>query len=272
MIDFTKTWLSLLHSALYFGYEVSPRGMLTRELPQHTIAVNMRKPVLKVPARKLNYKFMAAEAYWIVSGDNKVKTIAPYNPNIAKFSDDGVKFFGAYGPKILAQLHYVVDKLLEDRDSRQAGLTIWRENPPVTKDVPCTVAMFFNIRQSHYDELELNAHVFMRSSDIWLGVPYDVFNFCMVAYLVCGYLNTFGPQNFVVKPGTLHLTAASSHIYESNWEAAKAIINSVWDDEGQQEAPATLWQSPKVLLRALKDLRETSPGSSLRWWEAADAS
>ena len=144
MQEFSHVWLDLLQDVLENGNYVAPRGKMTREIPQRTIVVNMRKPVLRVPDRKLSFKFMVAEAFWILSGDDRVETIAPYNANIANFSDDGERFFGAYGPKIITQLPHVVGKLRVDKDSRQAGLTIWRENPPQTKDVPCTVAIFFN--------------------------------------------------------------------------------------------------------------------------------
>lgn len=257
MYDFSHAWIEALHDILTHGQEVSPRGKLTREILQRTLQVDMRKPVLAVPDRSLSYRFMAAEAYWILSGDNRVETIAPYNKNISQFSDDGETFFGAYGPKIAAQLDYVIAKLLEDRDTRQAGLTIWRENPPATKDVPCTVAVFFNIRSG-----QLNAHVFMRSSDVWLGVPYDVFNFSMLAHLVCAHLNKHGLQ---VSPGRLFLTAASSHLYAINWDDAKLCV--MGGALEQNETPRLLFEDPDRLMSWLKALRDTRPGDDLRWWE-----
>lgn len=257
MKDFSRTWIEALNDILANGHEVSPRGKLTREIPQRTLQVSMRKPVLTVPDRSLSYKFMAAEAYWILSGDDRVETIAPYNSRIAEFSDNGETFFGAYGPKIVGQLGYVVDKLVEDQDTRQAGLTIWRENPPATKDVPCTVAAFFNIRSG-----QLNAHVFMRSSDVWLGVPYDVFNFSMLAHYICAFLNKKG---LPVSPGQLFLTAASSHLYAINWDDAKLCV--MGDVLEQHETPRILFEDPGEMVDWLRDLRETRPGDDLRWWE-----
>ena len=193
---FPHVWLQTLDDLVNHGHVVSPRGQETRELPQRTIVVDMNRPVLNIPERNLGYKFMAAEAYWILTGDYRVETIAPYSKAISQFSDDGVTFFGAYGPKITHQFQYVLNKLVEDPDTRQAGLTIWRENPPQTKDVPCTVAIFFSIRRG-----ELNCHVFMRSSDAWLGVPYDVFNFSMLSHAVCGCLNASKLKDFALTPG-----------------------------------------------------------------------
>jgi thymidylate synthase len=259
--DLPYVWLEAINDILTNGDEVAPRGQLTRELLQRTMVVDMRRPVLTVPQRKLSYQFMAAEAYWILTGDNRVSTIAPYNKHISQFSDDGETFFGAYGPKIMSQLQYVVSKLLLDLDTRQAGLTIWRECPPATKDVPCTVAVFFNIRNN-----KLNCHTFMRSSDVWLGVPYDVFNFSMLSHMVCcllnGDLNADGP----ITPGDLHLTAASSHLYERNFEAARECLTAEVLD--QQLTPEALFTDSEKFSKWLKDLRDTKPGTTfLRWWE-----
>lgn len=260
-MDFSKTWLDAINDILVNGDPASPRGKMTREILQRTMVVDMRRPVLRVPDRNLSYRFMAAEAYWILSGDDRVETIAPYNSRIKDFSDDGERFFGAYGPKIASQLPYVIKKLLTDVDSRQAGLTIWRECPPNTKDVPCTVAVFFSVRSS-----KLNAHVFMRSSDIWLGVPYDVFNFSMLSHLVCGLLNEQLSLVNAISPGSLFLTAASSHLYEINWGDAKLCLTSSHFD--QPETNKLLWNDKWFLMTELKALRDSRPGDPCRWWEA----
>lgn len=247
------------------GREVSPRGKLTREIPQHTVEVDMRRPVLTVPGRKLSYRFMAAEAFWILSGSNTVAGIAPWNKHIAEFSDDGETFFGAYGPKVIGQLDYVVRKLIEDKDTRQAGLTIWRENPPQTKDVPCTVAIFANIRDN-----KLNVHVFMRSSDVWLGLPYDVFNFSMIGHLICCRLNAHESTSVQIEPGTLYLTAASSHMYQPQWVDALSIIDNEYRHAYMSDTPPTrmrMYQDERQLMQDLQVLRESSPGDGIRWWE-----
>lgn len=247
-------WLDLLNDILTHGDHVAPRKLRTRELAQRTLSFDMRYPVVAVASRKLNYRFMAAEARWILTGDDRVATIAPYNSRIAEFSDDGKTFFGAYGPKVVAQLPYVVSKLRADPSTRQAGMTLWRENPPPTKDTPCTVAIFFALRHGR-----LRCHVFMRSSDAWLGVPYDVFNFSMLAYLVCGLLADG------TMPGELHLTAASSHLYEQDWDRARACLG--WGQNQVPAAPEELWMDPRALVERLCLLQDASPGHPARWWQ-----
>jgi thymidylate synthase len=263
-MDFSLTWSETLHNILTTGNPVAPRGKITREIPQYTIEVDMRKPVLRVPERSLSYNFMAAEAFWILSGDDRVETIAPYNGRIVEFSDDGKRFFGAYGPKIVAQLPYVVNKLRLDRDTRQAGLNIWRESPPSSKDIPCTVSIFFSTRQA-----KLNCHVFMRSSDVWLGMPYDVFNFSMLSHLVCGLLNSPDDLNCRVEPGQLYLTAASSHLYETNWDDARKCLGGTILP--CRETPESLWLDPQNLMDTLKAIRISRRGDSVRWWDTQEA-
>lgn len=254
----TTAWHDALADILCNGNHSAPRGIPTLEIPQRTMVIDMLRPVVMTPSRQLNYRFMAAEAFWILTGDDRVESIAKYNGHIAQFSDDGEKFFGAYGPRVVEQLDYVVKKLREDPNTRQAGMTLWRQNPPKTKDVPCTIALFFFIRGNR-----LNAHVFMRSSDAWLGIPYDVFSFCMLAYRVCGILES-GVVNLYV-PGNLYLTAASSHLYETNFEMARSCLRDKIID--QPIAPDNLWGREQPLISYLEKLRETRPGDPMRWWE-----
>lgn len=259
----THAWLLLIHDVLTLGEEVAPRGKLTKEILQHTIELDMSHPVVCVPDRKLSYQFMMAEAYWILTGDDSLAGIGPFNKHIHEYSDDGVKFFGAYGPKVVDQLPYVVEKLLQDISTRQAVINIWREKPPATKDVPCTVAMSFMARGGW-----LNCHVFMRSNDVWLGTPYDVFSFSMVAHLVCARFNESQGNPRGLRPGRLFVTAASSHMYEPNWgQADKLYHNTVGIDGLSAPVPDLMWQDSTHLVLELERLRSSSPGDDDRWWE-----
>ena len=267
----TVAWLHILqHLVAQRHNAVAPRGQRTVELLHNSVAYPIARPVVVAPTRKLSYKFMAAEAMWILAGDDRVETIAPYNPNIAQFSDDGVTFAGAYGPRIEEQISYVVRKLLDDRDTRQAVLTIWRPNPAASRDIPCTVSMTFNIRAGR-----LNAHVFMRSSDAWLGVPYDFFNFAMVAARVA-WLYNFNLMNEeprnpdVIEPGLVYWTAASSHLYERDLEDARHVLKTTpsvgADDVDPLPAELVTWRDGwKRLWQSLEICRDRPAGETPAW-------
>lgn len=266
MATMNEMWKNQVNLIFNEGQEIFSRDQYALEVEHSTMRVNMRYPVLGYAKRKLSYKYAAAEAYWILSGDNKVENLVPWNKNMLAFSDDGITYFGAYGPKIVSQLDYVVNKLVEDKWSRQAGLTIWRENPPKTKDVPCTVAIFFAIRDN-----KLNVNVFMRSSDLWLGVPYDVFTFSMLGYYTLAKLREANPEYSKITIGELRITAASSHLYGPHFTSAKDAIEEdpKWNDV---PPPKEITEgSSQGILEYLKKLRDTKPGDPLRWWESSES-
>lgn len=263
-MSMNSTWRYLVQDILVNGKIYAPRKKVIKELSHSTIAIDMSYPVLTDPVRKLSYQGMAAEAHWICTGDDRLAGIEPWLPRMKEFSDDGIRLSGAYGPKIMAQLDYVLQKLRADDQTRQATLTLWQPNPLQSKDYPCTIAMDFKLRDNR-----LNMHVFMRSSDAWLGVPYDVFSFSMVAHLVCCRLNG-GVSVNPVKPGVLYLTAASSHLYEENWLRALECCSPAHKirEDSQYLVPEILYQEEHRLLYRLRELRSTKPGDRLRWWES----
>ena len=117
-----------------------PRGLKITEKLNNSWIIDMDDPIITLPERKLSYSFMFGEAAWMLEGRNDVESVSKYVDGVKRFSDDGVTFFGAYGPKIVTQTSYVVDTLIKDNDSRQGVLNIWRENPRSSKDIPCTLS------------------------------------------------------------------------------------------------------------------------------------
>lgn len=210
MSNVNQQFLNTVRKLLQDGQDVTCRGLRTKELMGHQTKIDMSRPILTIPERNLGYKFLVAEAAWIMSGDNRVATIEPYSPHIKKFSDDGERYFGSYGPKIVDQLSYIVDTLAKDNYSRQAYMNIWREQPRPTKDIPCTIGLQWLIRDG-----KLHCFDTMRSSDIWLGWPYDIFNMSMISIGICVMLRTL--HNIDVELGDLTLTATSQHLYEINF-------------------------------------------------------
>jgi len=204
-----------------------PRDLKIKEKLNHTWSIDMDDPIITLPERKLSYPFMFGEATWMLQGKNDVESVSKYVGGIKRFSDDGVTFFGAYGPKIITQWSYVVKTLITDKDSRQAVISIWRENPRSSKDIPCTLTLQFFLREAS-DELWLHTIANMRSNDAWLGVPYDTFNFSAISFFIALHLNKLGLK---CKLGELTIQAGSRHIYESDFKKLDNIFTSNYDDK-----------------------------------------
>lgn len=210
-----EAWTELLHQLFYTPeHRPEPRGLKTNEILGVTLRVDdLRNNLLYHPVRNLNYKFAVAEWLWISYGRDDVATLARYNSQITRFSDDGVTFAGAYGPRLKTQWQYLVDAISKDYFSRQAVATIWTPSPKGSKDVPCTVALQLIARDN-----KLNGIVTMRSSDIWLGLPYDFFTFSQLVNSLAGVLG--------LKTGFLQFNLGSSHLYESDFSKAKELLEN----------------------------------------------
>lgn len=219
--DNVAAYLRLISIVMRMGEPVSPRGKPTIEMPAPTdCTINARFPLIDPPGRKLSHGFAFAEALWILEGRNDVEPLAKYAPSMREFSNDGVTLDGAYGPRIKEQIEYVVRTLHENPDTRQAGLTIWTPNPRKSKDIPCTVSLWFYIRGG-----KLKTVAFMRSSDLWLGLPYDLFSFSCVAHSVCGRYNHRLPVTAdPIYPGQTCIIAGSSHIYSTDIEKVTSML------------------------------------------------
>lgn len=213
-----EVWKNKLGECLaHPDFVVKPRGMEVRERVGGQYKVPM-PAYIDLVDRNVNLAFMFAEAAWIVSGSNRLEDVEPYMFVYKNFSDDGIFLRGAYGPKVIDQLAYVADCLIDDRDSRQSVLNIWRERPGPSKDIPCTLSMQFLIRNN-----TLYSVVTMRSHDIVLGFTYDVFTFSMVAKAVQLLLKERGLD---VDLGILTVTAGSLHLYERHYDKAADWLNS----------------------------------------------
>lgn len=203
----------LLQGLLHEGRTTAPHGRPTLELLGVTLHLGASwQNILVHPVRNLNYRFMVAEWLWVALGQNRLADLTRYNSRMAAFSDDGLTLAGAYGPRLAPQLPYV-HRALADPDSRQAVAIIWTPSPPASKDLPCTVALQFILRRG-----QLNLIVTMRSSDAWLGVPYDFFTFSMLQNSLAGTLG--------VERGFIQLNLGSSHLYKKDAERAAGLAHT----------------------------------------------
>lgn len=247
----TEVWKRQLKE-LYSQHELIIREQPVRELVASQTITSLHSPFVDDPVRNVSDAFRYAEAYWILSGDNKADTIAPYAPSIRRFSDNGIYFQGAYGPKVTEQLNYVVETLYEDTASRQAVISIWRESPRQSKDIPCTLSLQFLIRDNI-----INCVATMRSSDIWLGWVYDVFNFsCITEWVRLKYENESDLPHGTISRGKLYLNMGSSHLYCRNAVAAANVLRNTVKPTTIRTLP--LFFSTDELMQWLKSQRDLS--------------
>ncbi|MEO6082996.1 MAG: thymidylate synthase [Umezawaea sp.] len=200
------------------GVTVSPRGMATTEvLGAHLCLTDPRRRLVDLPpARVINPAFAVAEALWILSGSDD-PWIFQYNRALTRYTDDG-RLQGAYGPRMrrwhgrVDQLDQVRQLLARDPDSRQGVIQLFDPDRDTRghRDVPCTLGYRFFVRNGR-----LQMHTTMRSQDVWLGFPYDVFVATLLQELLAGWLG--------VEVGEYHHFVDSLHLYDAHTPSAASL-------------------------------------------------
>jgi len=224
--NFTSCYLDLARQVYNNpDYESAPRGLAIRE--NLTCKFSITNPLDRLPyisARKFSATYVVAELLWYLSGSNLTEWIANYSSFWRNISDDGKTANSAYGARIFkphpriaagsfSQWDYVKNELKMDPDSRRAVVHIrspW-DSVEAKLDVPCTLSLQFFIRD---DKLHLVAH--MRSSDLILGIAYDIPAFTMLQELMAFELG--------LELGTYTHVSNSLHIYERHYEMVEAML------------------------------------------------
>ena len=218
-----SAFLECANYILKQGRKVSPRGMMTFEIPTSIVEItNPQNCVITLKERKHPYSFMCMELIWILSGD-KEPWIIQYLPRLNDYTNviDGRKILaGAYGPRLLStfdvnQFEYIIHTLRIQEDTRQAIMTI--SNPTIDskgyKDFPCTQSFQFLIRDG-----KLDLTVVMRSNDLYLGSCTDWFNFCTIQCIIASILK--------IPVGVYRHVTGSLHIYERDIPKIETILSN----------------------------------------------
>ncbi len=255
-----QAWTEAIFYTISAGYSQSPRGIRTLELANQHTKIEMRYPIVSILNRKLGYKFMPAEAWWVLSGGAMLEDIAPYAPELRRFTNDNWTLDGAYGPKVLNQMRYVVDTLSNDQNSRQAVMSLWSPNPRFSFDIPCTLSLQFLLRNNGI----LHTIASMRSSDLITGWPYDVFTFTMISAVVA--MQIAKRLKVRIDLGYLYINAGSQHIYEKDLPIARECIGLGATILGYTPFEHTKYDNPDHLINVLgylKDIPKDQSGPDL---------
>ena len=196
------------------GFEDSSRdGVVVGEFLDAVMVVeDPTRNIVTSKIRNMPMRYAVGELAWYLSGSNKVKDIAQYAKKWAEISDDGETNNSAYGYRIFYkfgfdQWEFVKELIKRDPNTRQAVIHIKDASIAPTKDTPCTVYLQFFLRDN-----KLNLSVHMRSNDIWMGVPYDMFSFC--------FLQVKMAMELGVEVGTYTHYAGSLHMYKRDYDVA----------------------------------------------------
>lgn len=227
-------FLSILADMFAHGEVIPSRNGTTLELPMQQFTIEEPSGVT-LAARRGLLPAQIAETMWVLAGRNDIDWLSHYLPRAKEFSDDGVVWRGAYGPRIRAfgegdypgidQLAHVVQLLKRDPMTRRAVMSIY--DPVIDsqdgKDIPCNNWLHFLYRGG-----KLHLHVATRSNDImwgWSGI--NVFEWSALLSVVAGLSG--------LAQGSITFSISSLHLYQKHWERARKIVAAGATDQIERD-------------------------------------
>jgi len=234
-------YLGLLKEVLEKGKERKDRtGVGTRGLFGGQLRFDLREAFPLLTTKKVHLKSIIHELLWFVRGETHVQPLKAVGVSIwdewataeqtARFGrqpgDLGPVYghqwrnFGAtknadgsFSKDGVDQLARVMTELRERPHSRRMLVTGW--NPKEADEValpPC-----HTLFQFHVQDDEVSCHLYQRSADLFLGVP---FNIASYALLTCMVAHAAGKR-----PGDFVHSFGDVHLYSNHLEQAKEQLS-----------------------------------------------
>jgi Thymidylate synthase len=213
-----EAYVQLGRQILSEGRKTAPRGLPCYEITDCTVTVE--NAVQAVPSgcgRAIQPAIGAAEYCQLLAGISWLEQLDEASGSRFSQFADNRRLRGAYGPRIYSQLQEAAARLEADPDTRQAVIVIGRgaalDSAEGQRDVPCTTCVQYRLRDGRLD-----ATVTMRSSDWFLGIPYD---WWMQSRLQMTLAWAVGAE-----PGAFTWQAGSQHLYEHDLHQVEKIAGS----------------------------------------------
>ena len=202
---------------------------------------NSKNNAFLLTTKHVLWKSAIKELYWIyIMQSNNVTELEKMNCGIWtawKKPDDTIG--PAYGAIISKptfgyknQLEYVVETLKKDPNSRRVMINLWDiDNLPEMALTPCCYNLIFNILDGKL-YMQLN----IRSSDIALGLPFNIFQFQVLHKLIAHEVG--------VEPADMIVMISNLHYYDRHEEKLLKQLESpiVYGDAKLRiEYPDSIW-------------------------------
>jgi thymidylate synthase len=232
-----KSYLDLLGDVLENGAQKGDRtGTGTVSVFGRQFRHDLSKGFPLLTTKKLHFKSIVNELIWFLGGDTNVKWL---NENGVKIWNEWATEEGDLGPVYgkqwtawptkdggtINQIDYVVNALKTNPNSRRILFHGWnveylpdekvspQENARQGKMAlpPCHLLYQFYVVNN-----KLSAHLFIRSSDSFLGLPYNTASLACLTHMLA--------QQCDLDVGEIVISLSDVHIYSNHMEQVKTQI------------------------------------------------
>lgn len=243
------SYLALLRKIVERGDERDTRNSVTKSLFAEKLEFNIRFHFPLLTTKKMFLRGVFEELMWFLRGQTDSKLLESRGVNIWKPNsskefihsrglhyDEGdignmygfqLRHFGAdyqgchhnHGEGF-DQIEYCINLLKTDKYSRRIIMTTYA--PDVAKFgvlYPCHgIVIQFYVKER--DNINyLSCHMYQRSGDAFLGVPFNISSYALLVYILCEVINNdteYTGLRFV--PDRLTMSFGDVHIYQSHYD------------------------------------------------------
>jgi thymidylate synthase len=246
-----KQYLELLQDILDNGEIKDDRtGIGTISVFGRHLRFDLRRGFPSVTTKKLAWKACVGELLWFIEGSGDERRLAeithggtgavtiwtpnahaPYWKSKAKFDGDLGRVYGVQWrkwnsntirwinssesePVYIDQLANLIEGLKKDPNGRRHILTAW--NPGELDQMalpPCHVLCQFYVNKNK----ELSCHMYQRSVDVFLGLPFNISSYALLTHLIAQVCN--------LDVGELVISTGDTHIYTNHVEQVKEQLS-----------------------------------------------
>lgn len=248
-------YLDLLKEILEKGDERKTRNAVTKSIFGERLVFNLDNQIPILTTKKMFVRGIFEELIWFLKGETDSKILESKNVNIWKWNStkefiesvglpydegdignmygfqlnhSGEEYKGChydYYNKGFNQINYCLNLLKNDKFSRRIIMTTFSPHE-ANKGVlyPCHgIVIQFYVRE--YDGLNyLSCHMYQRSADMFLGVPFNIVSYSLLVYMICNVLNDDEDIEMKFKPDKLIMSFGDLHIYDNHYEQVKKQI------------------------------------------------
>ncbi|MFT8357759.1 thymidylate synthase [Bifidobacterium aquikefiri] len=210
---------------------VTVRGKRTHEILAQSITLqHPTERCITVPGRRNDVFATIAETMWVLAGRNDLRYLSKYLKRAPLFSDDGLTWRGAYGPRLrnwegVDQLNEIRKLIKKEEHTRRAvGVLFDPAHDFIdTLDVPCNNWLHFLLRDGR-----LLLNIALRSNDIiWGFSGINTFEWSVLHEMMAFWVNAeVGRETFFI---------SSLHLYDDQIEKADHVLQSFSGSTGYED-------------------------------------
>lgn len=214
-------YLKLLAHILQHGKSKPSRGIHPlKSVFGYQMRFDLRHGYPLLTTKKMPFKLLLHENLWFISGTSKVDYLHDHNIHYWDgFLDEKNDLGRVYGVQWRHwrrpdgteqdQLQWAIDELKTNPDSKAILVNAW--NAGELKEMrlpPCHTMFQFDLTKG-----KLRLQLYQRSSDVFLGLPFNIAQYAMLLMMVARLTNS--------EPRELIVSIGNAHLYTNHIEVAK---------------------------------------------------